>query len=429
MKNIILFYQKLTFPFIFDAAEKEGVCIHIVTHPQDVLSPLEFIQAQYPCVVNVHPIDIFEDETAALTQLKDYVESQSINYMLCFRDEAIPFVSKASALLGLPHFNTEDVSFKARDKSIMRKAFRSAGCNVPSFLRINPRDFICADLGALHFPVVVKPVSGFGSMGVTCVNSETELLNAIVQVNELNEKRLSSLSCFDGNHYEGILIEEFINGPEFVAETFSQGGQHFILLIGEKGDPKGPYFEESIYLAPARISEQEQKAIEAEVCRALSAIGLQNGPAHVELRLSQIDGKPYVVEIGARIGGSGVSHFIVESVYGLSMFALCLKQLDGENVEELIKSALNKSDNKVAINYIIPVGKGGVIKEILGLDVMQRHRDTKKVIRFMKEGQQVNPYPDFIGYPGFILSTHGSYADAKNYLTLIEDNVKVVFDQ
>ncbi|ODA90759.1 hypothetical protein ATY41_08925 [Leifsonia xyli subsp. xyli] len=47
---------------------------------------------------------------------------------------------------------------------------------------------------------------------------------------------------------------------------------------------------------------------------------MENGPTHTELRLDS-DGVPYILEIGARVGGSGVSHAIVESATGVDFFA------------------------------------------------------------------------------------------------------------
>ena len=39
-----------------------------------------------------------------------------------------------------------------------------------------------------------------------------------------------------------------------------------------------------------------------------NALGLRNGPGHCELRLDR-HGRPVILEIGARIGGSGCAHF------------------------------------------------------------------------------------------------------------------------
>ena len=65
-----------------------------------------------------------------------------------------------------------------------------------------------------------------------------------------------------------------------------------------------------VYIAPAQLKEETRLAIVKEVTGAVSALGIHQGPAHTELRLDK-DGTPYVIEVGARIGGSGVSHYIV----------------------------------------------------------------------------------------------------------------------
>src|SRR5262249_57145740 len=64
----------------------------------------------------------------------------------------------------------------------------------------------------------------------------------------------------------------------------------------------GPYFEETIYVTPARLPADVQTAIGAEAHWAARALGLTEGPIHAELRVN--DGGPWVVEIAARtIGG------------------------------------------------------------------------------------------------------------------------------
>lgn len=424
--NIVMLYPKLTFPFLFDAAVKENLSLHLVLNPAENPPELKEIQALYPCVVDVELIDIFSDENSAIASLGSYVARCNIQHLICFRDEAIPFTAKASQILGLPLLNKPDVCFHARDKSLTRKLMQEAGCNVPQFVKVG-QSTESKEFSTLRYPVVAKPSSGFGSIGVTRVDNEEDISKIVSKIEELNQSRLSALSRFEGSNYEAVLVEEFIDGPEFVAETYSVEGCHHVLVVGEKGDPKGPYFEESIYIAPARIPKEDMDAIELEVSSCLSAIGFQNGPAHVELRINQNDGKPYVLEIGARIGGSGVSEFVVNALYGLSILAICNRHLNGEDVSSLIEKCKSQTPDRLAINYIIPIGEGGVVRKIHGIEEVRAHRDTVRIIEFMKKGQTANPYPDFNGYPGFILSCHGSHADAEGYLDMLKQDVRVEY--
>ncbi|MDK8210818.1 ATP-grasp domain-containing protein, partial [Bacillus subtilis] len=74
-------------------------------------------------------------------------------------------------------------------------------------------------------------------------------------------------------------------------ETFSVEGEVYVLSIGYKGNSKGPFFEEGVYIAPAQLEENVWQSIAREAARAANALGIEDGPAHIELRLDPA-GKP-----------------------------------------------------------------------------------------------------------------------------------------
>lgn len=85
----------------------------------------------------------------------------------------------------------------------------------------------------------------------------------------------------------GIVAEQFIDGPEFAIETLSIQGNVHVLSIGYKGNSKGPFFEEGVYIAPAQLKEETRLAIVKEVTGAVSALGIHQGPAHTEPEAGQ----------------------------------------------------------------------------------------------------------------------------------------------
>src|SRR5207253_7905918 len=108
-----------------------------------------------------------------------------------------------------------------------------------------------------------------------------------------------------------VLVEEFIEGAEYCVELFALNGDVRALNCGYKGNPAGPYFEESVYLSPPPLPKEKIAEIQAAAIQGMLALGLVNGPGHCELRLNK-KGEPVILEIGARIGGSGCAHFNVE---------------------------------------------------------------------------------------------------------------------
>jgi len=121
---------------------------------------------------------------------------------------------------------------------------------------------------------------------------------------------------------------------------------------------------------------------------------------------------PYVIEVGARIGGSGVSHFIVEQGTGVSFARLCMQAALGLPTPALPPALTAR---KVAANYIIPLHGHGRFAGFCGMEAVAAHPQTARVIPFFSPGHVVPPPPAFGGYPGFVFSTHHSLHDATAY--------------
>lgn len=420
--SVALLYQKLTFPFIFLAAKEINAKLILILHP-DERSLAESIAKTYDCIGHIAYVNFYADEQKAMEEIRAVHHEHPFEMLISFREEAIPFAAKASIDLGLPFFNEPQVAFGARDKSRMRSLFLKAGCNVPKYAYNQDHDFEEA-VRHLRFPVVVKPTSGFGSMGVVRANNETELAAGISAVSTINRETLQKTSVFEGKAYAGVIVEEYLSGAEFVVETFSVKGEHFVLLIGYKGSPQGPYFEESVYVGPTNFEKETLEKIELETIRCLNALGIVGGPCHIELRLNQL-GEPTVLEIGARIGGSGVSHFTVKEATGLDCFGLCVQYLKGMDVTTVIKA---RKQNRYAGNYIVPIGSGGVFVGLNGKQRVQEHPDTRFVFEILRPGHVVRPYPEFSGYPGFVCSSHPSWQEAMDYVNFLNQNISATYE-
>jgi hypothetical protein len=78
--------------------------------------------------------------------------------------------------------------------------------------------------------------------------------------------------------------------------------------------------------------------------------------------------------------------------------------------------------------YIIPVGTGGVLKKIEGLDVIKNDSSTLKFIQFTSVGGKLTSYPDFCGYVGMFYSMHNNYEDVDRYLEKIKQTLRVVYE-
>src|SRR3977135_218606 len=83
-----------------------------------------------------------------------------------------------------------------------------------------------------------------------------------------------------------MIVEGYIPGREVAVEGLLSDGEYRVLGIFDKADPlEGPFFEETIYVTPSRLSERQLREIERCAMDAVRALGLSHGPVHAEFRI------------------------------------------------------------------------------------------------------------------------------------------------
>src|SRR4029079_3145552 len=161
-----------------------------------------------------------------------------------------------------------------------------------------------------------------------------------------------------------IQVEEYIPGTAYALEGVLEQGALRTLAIFDKPDPlEGPFFEETIYVTPSRVSAGIQRQIIATVTAAAQAIGLHHGPIHAECRVNK-DGV-YILEVAARPIG------------GLCARALRFEHPDGTSIgfeEFLLRLALGESmgewrrERDAAAVMMIPIPRSGVYRRVDGVE-------------------------------------------------------------
>ena len=204
----------------------------------------------------------------------------------------VAFVAEKMGLVG----NSYEAAIKANDKFLMRNAFVKVGVPCPWYQLVSSLNQLQGEM--FHFPVIVKPTDRSGSIGIDKVNCADELMSAAKEALELSFKH-------------EILVEDFIEGREISVEFISYQGSHYPLQITDKVTTGAPHFVELEHHQPAKLSAIQYKEIYALTERALDALGIINGASHSEYKITE-DGKIYVMEIGARMGGDFIGSDLVQ---------------------------------------------------------------------------------------------------------------------
>src|SRR5450755_4063567 len=146
-----------------------------------------------------------------------------------------------------------------------------------------------------RFPCVVKPLGLSGSRGVIRADDAEQARAAA-------ERVWGILAAAQQPSGTPLLLESYLPGVEVAIEGLLRGGRLEVLAVFDKPDPpRGPYFEETLYVTPSRLPTAVQAEVEAVTARAARALGLREGPIHAELR---VDGERVsVLELAARSSG------------------------------------------------------------------------------------------------------------------------------
>lgn len=227
---------------------------------------------------------------------------------------------------GLPFLSREAIEDSGINKNRMKDRLLAAGVATPRYITVDGLDSARAAAAELGFPCVIKPSAFGGSLGVRLVADDSEMADAYANVHEIIARNAATFTVKN----QGIQVEEFCALSEEVSvEVLTHGGRPQVLAVTDKSLGPRPYFAEIGHRVPSVHSERADVIELAE--RACSALGLDRGVAHVELRLEG-EQAPQIMEVGARTAGDGIPD-LVEQALGISPYELHIRSyldlLDG----------------------------------------------------------------------------------------------------
>lgn len=308
--------------------------------------------------------------------------------VLACEDGTAELASQVAHALGLKH-NRPKACRIARRKDLARAALASQGLPVPQFRRIDLAADLSPQVAEIPYPCVAKPLALSASRGVIRANNPQELVAACRRIATIVQ------SEFDDEIRRYILVEQFLPGAEVAVEGILYDGQLHVLAIFDKPDPlDGPYFEETYYVTPSRLSQAAQTQIYQQLRAACDAYGLHQGPIHAELRIA--GDSAWIIEVAARtIGGD---------------CARLLQFETGISLEQLVlRSALRGSLPRMQVHdaagvMMIPSPRAGVLRRVEGVLAARRVPHVEDVEIAIREGYELTPLPEGGTYLGFIFA-------------------------
>jgi biotin carboxylase len=360
----------------------------------DIVVGSEFRQALAPAMGDRAVVVPLDDAGAAVAAIVALDARKKLDAVLAVDDQGLVVASLAAAALGFRH-NLLDAVLASRDKTLMRGRFRAAALPQPTYVVVAPDGDVVAAADEIGYPAVVKPVSRAASQGVIRVDDATQAEAAGARVRAI----------LDGAR-ENLLVESFVPGDEVAVEGLLVDGRLEVLAIFDKPDPlDGPFFEETIYVTPSRQPERVLVDLEEIAARAAAALGLVEGPVHVELRVGP-DGAVTVLELAARSIGGLCARSLRFGV-GVSLEEVIIRHALGLGLDGL------KRERGASGVMMLPIHEGGVLVEVAG---QERARAVEGVVGLeitIAPGRPVVPLPEGDRYLGFIFARGAAPEDVE----------------
>ncbi|WAL74581.1 ATP-grasp domain-containing protein [Kitasatospora sp. YST-16] len=185
-----------------------------------------------------------------------------------------------------------------RNKAAARAVWAAEG--VPSAQSIRATSLVTASTAArrIGYPVVLKPAAHAASIGVIKVERAEDLPTAFAYT--------CDHAGDQGEEGSGVLVEEYLDGPEISVECVTVHGITTPVAVTRKMLGPEPLFQEVGHTVRADDPLLAQVGPIAEA--ALDALGVNTGVSHVEMRLTA--GGPRLIEVNARLGGDLIGRLV-----------------------------------------------------------------------------------------------------------------------
>ena len=286
-------------------------------------------------------------------------------------------IATVCSKLGLAGIDQE-TAFKATDKIAMIKAFKEHKVASPNFEVLNSESDTIERIKDFKLPCIMKPADSSGSRGIVKVLKKEDAVEAFEYSRKYSKTGL-------------VLMEEYMEGIEISVECFVINSKNNILAITEKLTTGAPHFVEMGHTQPAEVSEKLKNDIGKVSKKAIKAIGIKEGPVHIEMMLTK-EG-PKMIELGARMGGDCITSHLVPLSTGIDMVKATIQSACGYEPE--LTSRYNKA---AAIRYL--VAEKGIISEISGIEQAKKIPGIQEVILVKNQGdisKEIESSTDRIG--------------------------------
>lgn len=288
--------------------------------------------------------------------------------------------------LGLSGISRE-TAIRATNKHLMREAFEKYGAPSPKSMCFTDVEVawgaFCTDFtGAC----ILKPSRNSGSRGIAKISADIKM-DEFARLFEISKNESRDKS---------VMLEQFVEGPEFSIEIIVWNGEVNVLTVTDKKTTEAPHFVELGHNQPSCRTAEEVETLKVAAVAGVKALGVNNCACHAEAKL--MDGKAYLMEIGARLGGDFISTELTHLSTGIDMVAAAVDVALGIEPDLSVK----EEPKGACIRYFCP--KPGKLVSISNLEALDDPRVYEKKI-YVQVGDMIPEVTSSLCRSGHVIVT------------------------
>lgn len=292
---------------------------------------------------------------------------------------------------------TREQAIRATNKHLMREAFEKGNAPSPkSILTESAEDAWKHLQNDFTTDGILKPSRNSGSRGIAKVTRDMPK----------EEFEKAYYIALEESRDKSVLIEQFIEGPEFSIEIIVWNGKVNVLTVTDKKTTEAPHFVELGHNQPSCRMAEEVETLKAAAVAGVKALGVNNCACHAEAKLSQqvnkstgqIETVAYLMEIGARLGGDFISTELTHLSTGIDMVAAAVDVALGIEPDLSVK----EQPKGACIRYFCP--KPGKLVSISNLEALDDPRVYKKKI-YVQVGDMIPEVTSSLCRSGHVIVT------------------------
>lgn len=296
-----------------------------------------------------------------------------------FSDLLFEQITKVADLAGLRWYAKPDKLDFYREKDKAKALMTKLGIRVPKNTQI-ASDFADSELDGFAFPLVIKPVNGYGSKGIYVVHSISEI-----------RERFEMVSGRSSGQREMIQVEEYSHGREYNMMTWVVDGRVCPISIAdrEKNPQVGsalPTLNRLVY--PAKAAVQIREEATAVLQKFADAVGQKEGALSMQFFYNEHGVE--VCEIAGRL--FGYEHELVTHCCGLDIEKLLLDYVyDPDAVRETMLNHSIAFEKCCAGLYFVGIQDKVIADQTSARELAQDSHVIESVL-FYNEGETIDNY-------------------------------------